>query len=402
MPVRRPGLRRRRRPGRLRRRRQDRPGRLPARRPPSGSSARPPAAPIGSSITATRRRATPRCRATTTATGKANLAVFRPSSDQWIIRQSDGTDTRHPVRRPGHARRPRAGQLRRLGEDPVGGLPSPLDGRCGLRPDAAGPAPLTQFRPDRHVRRPGAVPGRRLPDIPGIGKDELALFRPVDQRLAHPPGRRVAPHRPPTSSPPTPRSSRSPATTRGPAGSTWPSTSPPTHLVHPEGRRHRHHRPVRRPGVRRRRRPGRLRRRRQDRPGRLPPLHRRVDHPPLLRRPRPDRPLRRPGAGRHPGAGRLPRHRQGHLAVFRPSVAVWIVRQADGTDKLIQFGDPKYGDVPAPGYYDGTGVEQIAVYRPSAGILIVLDDPNTGKTTIIPFGDPNYGDEPARSPVVLA
>jgi hypothetical protein len=47
------------------------------------------------------------------------------------------------------------------------------------------------------------------------------------------------------------------------------------------------------------------------------------------------------------------------LAVYRPSTGQWFIRN----QSALQFGDP--GDVPVPGDYNGDGIEDIAVFRPS-------------------------------------
>ena len=58
------------------------------------------------------------------------------------------------------------------------------------------------------------------------------------------------------------------------------------------------------------------------------------------------------------------------IAVFRPSTGTWFVRNMF----TAQFGDP--GDVPVPGDFNGDGVTDVAVYRPSTGDWFVRNQFN--------------------------
>lgn len=59
------------------------------------------------------------------------------------------------------------------------------------------------------------------------------------------------------------------------------------------------------------------------------------------------------------------------LTVFRPSTGQWFVRQSSGQGTLARnWGAP--GDLPAPGDYDGDGVSDIGVFRQSNGTWYVL------------------------------
>ncbi len=81
------------------------------------------------------------------------------------------------------------------------------------------------------------------------------------------------------------------------------------------------------------------------------------------------------------------------IAVFRPSVGVWFVRQSsNGTTSIVQFGT--FGDVPVPGDFDGDGMTDIAVFRPSVGVWFVRQSSN-GTTSIVQYG--TSGDEPIRA-----
>ena len=52
-------------------------------------------------------------------------------------------------------------------------------------------------------------------------------------------------------------------------------------------------------------------------------------------------------------------------AIFRPSTDLWVINFSRGGKFLTNFGDPKQGDIPAPGDYDGDGKTDLAVFRPS-------------------------------------
>ena len=65
------------------------------------------------------------------------------------------------------------------------------------------------------------------------------------------------------------------------------------------------------------------------------------------------------------------------LAVYRPSTGVWYVLQSNtnqppGFPPVLTFLWGLPGDAPVPSDYDGDGVTDIAVYRPSTGEWIVL------------------------------
>ena len=55
------------------------------------------------------------------------------------------------------------------------------------------------------------------------------------------------------------------------------------------------------------------------------------------------------------------------IAVFRPSTGAWFVRG----QFTVAWGGP--GDIPAPRDFDGNGAADVAVYRPSTGQWFVKD-----------------------------
>jgi len=63
------------------------------------------------------------------------------------------------------------------------------------------------------------------------------------------------------------------------------------------------------------------------------------------------------------------------IAVYRPTTGVWyIFNSLDGTFTIIQFGVS--GDRPVPADYDGDGRADIAVYRPSTGVWYLFQSTN--------------------------
>ncbi len=73
------------------------------------------------------------------------------------------------------------------------------------------------------------------------------------------------------------------------------------------------------------------------------------------------------------------------LGVFRPSTGYWYIDlDRNGTaDVSIQFGTP--GDIPVPGDYDGDGRTDLAVFRPSNGTWYIRFSAG-GTTTSVQFG----------------
>jgi len=86
------------------------------------------------------------------------------------------------------------------------------------------------------------------------------------------------------------------------------------------------------------------------------------------------------------------------VAVFRPSNFTWYIRYATGGSASFVWGSPI--DIPVAGDYDGDGRTDVAVYRPAAlqgaccirsGAWYVLPSGNV-KTTSFTWGD--IGDKP--------
>jgi FG-GAP-like repeat len=60
------------------------------------------------------------------------------------------------------------------------------------------------------------------------------------------------------------------------------------------------------------------------------------------------------------------------IAVYRPSTGVWLIlNSASFTSHVQQWRVPE--DIPVPGDYDGDGKTDIAVYQPSTGVWFILN-----------------------------
>lgn len=77
------------------------------------------------------------------------------------------------------------------------------------------------------------------------------------------------------------------------------------------------------------------------------------------------------------------------LAYYRPSTGTWIIQQANNTPTSIQFGLSNL-DMPVPGDYLGLGHYQLAVFRPTTAEWFIRTP--LGDTLRVPFGQP--GDMP--------
>ena len=256
--------------------------------------------------------------------GKADVAVWTPSTATWsILESSTGTALTATLGAPGD--RPVPGDYEGDGKTDIavyrpatgewsvllsstGALTAVTMGR-GLRPAGAG-----GLRPRRKNRR-GRVP-------------------PDDWRVDH---------------------------------------SPVDHPHHPHG------------GLgqqRRRARAGRLRRRREGRPRGLSSHHRVVADSPVRHEHDGDCHL---GQHRRPGdARRLRRRRQDDVAVYRSSTGLWsILQSSTNTTRTVTWGSGS--DVPMPGDYDGDGTTDLAVLRPSTGLWQILQS-STNTTTALTWG----------------
>jgi uncharacterized repeat protein (TIGR01451 family) len=74
------------------------------------------------------------------------------------------------------------------------------------------------------------------------------------------------------------------------------------------------------------------------------------------------------------------------LALFRPTTDQWIIMQSTAGPEVVQFGAPNL-DIPVPADYDGDGQVDLALYRPSTAQWILLQSAAGPK--IVSFGAPN-------------
>jgi hypothetical protein len=73
------------------------------------------------------------------------------------------------------------------------------------------------------------------------------------------------------------------------------------------------------------------------------------------------------------------------LALYRPSTGQWFIGFPDRTYVVENWGAT--GDVPVPGDYDGDGKTDIAVYRPSVGCWFWIGSSNRAIGSV-PWGHP--------------
>jgi hypothetical protein len=77
-----------------------------------------------------------------------------------------------------------------------------------------------------------------------------------------------------------------------------------------------------------------------------------------------------------------------NLSVYRNFFGqiLWLVRLANGTNQLFQFGDPAAGDIPVPGDYQGIGKSDFAVFRRSTGQWLIKSGSDGSALPVINFG----------------
>jgi hypothetical protein len=83
------------------------------------------------------------------------------------------------------------------------------------------------------------------------------------------------------------------------------------------------------------------------------------------------------------------------LAVFRPSTGQWIIASPAGL-RVFSFGQHNLADIPIPGDYDGVGHAELAVFRPSTGQWIIQ---SPAGLRVVSLGTPNLVDVPVEAPI---
>ena len=83
------------------------------------------------------------------------------------------------------------------------------------------------------------------------------------------------------------------------------------------------------------------------------------------------------------------------LAVYRPTTGQWLIRRSTAGPEVVQFGVPGL-DQPVPADYDGDGRADLAVYRRGTGQWLILR--STDGPIVAPFGQPDL-DVPIPSPL---
>jgi len=85
------------------------------------------------------------------------------------------------------------------------------------------------------------------------------------------------------------------------------------------------------------------------------------------------------------------------IAVYRSFTGEWLIRRAtDGGLTVIAWGSPPLGDVPVPGNYTDPNKTDLAVYRLSDGTFTIRRSSN-GMPITVPWGAPAFLDEPLTS-----
>ena len=101
-----------------------------------------------------------------------------------------------------------------------------------------------------------------------------------------------------------------------------------------------------------------------------------------------------PVTGNFNGSFGTPRSPRWNFAVFRPPTSQWIWLSSSNTIVTVTYG--MYRDIPAPADYDGDGITDLAVYRPSTGEFWIHQSSNGAdvRLTIDGLGTFGYGDTP--------
>ena len=87
-------------------------------------------------------------------------------------------------------------------------------------------------------------------------------------------------------------------------------------------------------------------------------------------------PLANPPAGDLPVVGNFDGLGKAEVGVYNPTNGQWTITASNGLTQTFTLNNPNVftpqsGDIPVPGNYDGSGVDELAVYRPSTGQFFI-------------------------------